>query len=506
MSVSSPAPYSTPMRQSYTAILLIAYRLYKVLARQLFPLLLIVLFGGSSNDKGRYLMYLGLGIAILGGIYSIVAFFKYYFYLKGDKLIVQKGVFKKTLLEIPFDRIQSINFEQNLIHRVFNVVRLNMDTAGSAGNELQLSALDHDLATSISDHILKHRASRQSQTTESEHQADQEDYRTKEIIFNLSIGQLLKVGVTENHLRSGAVIIFFFFWIFDSLKEVGMDVEERMEEWMPTAEALAASLIFMAVMAVLFMMAAFTISLIRTVLRYYDLKMYRQGRDGFVIVSGLLNRREQAAKDEKIQLVQWSQNLLQKWGGIYEMRMKQASSVEVNDSKAIQVVGLDDEDIQETQTYLFEDKVGEIQPEHYKRVDAYYRFKKLYYRSLFFQPLLAGLFYFSYHSLFIVASLWYVLSLVGAQLSYMKKSYGVSDHILQINGGTWGRSTTKLFLHKIQNLTLTQTPFQHRRSLGSIILHTASGSVTIPDIAYTRCLWLKNYLLYRVESSQEGWM
>lgn len=111
------------MRQSYAAILLIAYRLYKVLVRQLFPFILILFFGNKETTSS-FIMYAIIIIAVIGFFYSVVAFFKYYFYLEDDKLVVLKGVFKKTKLEIPFDRIQSINFEQNLIHRMLSLIHI----------------------------------------------------------------------------------------------------------------------------------------------------------------------------------------------------------------------------------------------------------------------------------------------------------------------------------------------------------------------------------------------
>ena len=496
--------FSIPRRQSYAAILLIAYKLYKVLLRQLLPLLLVIIFGGSTK-KGDFLLYFVIGIAVFGGIYSIISFFKYFFYIREDKLIVKKGVFKRSTLEIPFDRIQSINFEQNLIHRLFNVVKLNMDTAGSAGSEMQLNALDHKLATALSQHILKNR-SELAEESLSEDGETRPVAKQKEVIFRLTIPQLLKVGVTANHLRSGGLIIFFFFYIWDNIRELAPELEARMEEAIPSEEVLATSLILIVVLAVLFIVVAFLISLIRTVLTYYDLKMYRQSNDGFVVESGLLNRKEHAAKDEKIQLMTWSQNLLQKWGRIFQMKLNQASSTAVNDKRAIKVAGLTSGDVDKVESYLFKERIRELDTAPKHGVHSYYRFKMMYWRSVFFIPIIAGCYFFDKRTFIIGAVALYIISLVSAHLNYKKKGYALSDNLLLITGGSWGSSATKMLLHKMQSIHLVQTPFQRRRGLASLVLHTASGALKIPDIAYDQCLALKNYFLYRVESSQEGWL
>ena len=494
--------FSQPMRQSYAAIILIAYRLYKILIRNLFPFILVFLFGGSLKEGGS-IIYLISAVAILGAIYSVISFFKYYFYLEDGNLIVQKGVLKRSMLEIPFDRIQSINFEQNVLHRVFNVVKLNMDTAGSSGSELQLNALNHDMASALSNYILSHKTNSSKQ--ESLQEGNVSTSVGKKIIFNLTIPQLLKVGITANHLRSGALIIFFFLWIGENLRDIGLDVEEKMEDYVPVAEAMSNSLIIVSIGLILFMMIAFVISLVRTVLKYYDLNMYRIG-DGFVIESGLLNRKEHAAKDDKIQLLSWSQNLLQKWGKIFELKMKQASSVEVSDKQSIIVAGLDAEDIENTENYLFKQHKTEIDNMTLQPVDKYYRYKKFFYRSLFLWPVIGYFIYNDQYDFAIYTVVFYVILMIGAHLAFTKKRYGLSDSMVVIRGGTWGQEATMLLLHKIQNVMLTQTPFQSRRSLGSLVLFTASGSVQIPDIDYNKCREMQDYLLYKVESSKESWM
>ena len=139
--------------------------------------------------KSPWFIYGIIAVALIAGLFSIIAFFKYFFYIKDNKLIVEKGVFKKSILEIPFDRIQSINTEQNLIHRVFKVVKLNMDTAGSAGNELQLFALDMDLAKQLNAKILKEKKEAQV-VNKAEEEVESAE---RKIIFHLTIPQLLKV-------------------------------------------------------------------------------------------------------------------------------------------------------------------------------------------------------------------------------------------------------------------------------------------------------------------------
>ena len=170
------------------------------------------------------------------------------------------------------------------------------------------------------------------------------------------------------------------------------------------------------------------------------------------------------------------------------------------------MAGLTSGDVDKVESYLFKERIRELDTAPKHGVHSYYRFKMMYWRSVFFIPIIAGCYFFDKQTFIIGAVALYIISLVSAHLNYKKKGYALSDNLLLITGGSWGSSATKMLLHKMQSIHLVQTPFQRRRGLASLVLHTASGALKIPDIAYDQCLALKNYFLYRVESSQEGWL
>ena len=170
------------------------------------------------------------------------------------------------------------------------------------------------------------------------------------------------------------------------------------------------------------------------------------------------------------------------------------------------VAGLDAGDIDNTEAYLFKDYKYELDEMTLLPVDKYYRYKKFFYWTIFLLPLIGFFLYMSKYEFAFYLVLFYLMGMVGSHLAYTKKRFGFSDNLMVIRGGTWGQKATMLLLHKIQNITLMQTPFQSRRSLASLQLYTASGSVRIPDIDFNQCKHLQDYLLYKVESSHESWM
>ena len=492
--------FSQPTRQSYAAILIITYRLYRLLFKQFFYLIILFFVQGTFTKTSSFLKVF-IALAIVGAIYSIVSFFRYYFYVEKDKLIVRKGVFKKSTIEIPFDRIQTINTEQTIIHRIFNVVKLNLDTAGSSADEMQLYALDHKMAAALSQLILSKRNTL-NVVSENDIGPIQDQ---KKVIFKLSIGQLLKVGMTANHLRSGAVIVFFIFWLYDSFRELGSDFMEYIEPYMPMAKQIAQSLVLVLFLILLFALVSFIISLIRTILNYFNLHMYRSGK-GFVIEKGLFNKKEQAAKDSKIQIIRSSQNLLQSLTGIYELNIRQASSSEAKSAKSFNAVGLAKEDIDHANRFIFEDKLDQLENANFQKVDVYYLIRRLSYWSMACVPSAALLFYADQLDFMGYVIMLWIFGLLRSYLSYTKKRFVITKDLLMVKGGIFGTKSTLLLNRKVQNTRLYTTPFQRRRNLASIAIYTASGTVTIPDVKKSLISGIQNYLLYKVEKSGEHWM
>lgn len=109
---------------------------------------------------------------------------------------------------------------------------------------------------------------------------------------------------------------------------MGVDVDEYSEE-IPDWEMGLYTIIFFTIVLMIF---SVIISLVRSVVKNYDLQFLRSSR-GFKIVSGLFTKREVSALDHKIQHISWSDNLLKRWIGFKDLSLNQASSTEINAKK-----------------------------------------------------------------------------------------------------------------------------------------------------------------------------
>lgn len=490
--------FDQPRRQSLTAILMIIIKTYKVVIRQLWPVLVIILLRGGSGGKQMHFA-LGLGaIAVLAMIYSIINFFRKYYYVDNGELVLESGIIGRKRVAIPFERIQTINFEQTLVHRVLSVVRLKADTAGSAKNEFELDAISKEDADLLRQVVMEGKKDKNLSLTDDQQEESIEETEEHETILQLGLGDLIKAGLTENHFRSLGIIFAVFYGLFENLQQAGVDVENYTDQ---ASQYLAGLVVFVS-LGILMLLVSLIVSMGRMVLANYDLHFLRF-KGGFKIEAGLLTQKSVSAMDHKIQTISYSDNMLQKLIGLVDIRLKQAGSEAVQVAKAITIPGCNSQHVKYVTDTLYPDQ--DISNIEIHDVD-----RRLMYRQILFFLLLTIPFFLAGHfhnfNLYYVAALLLIYFPYRAYLLDKKRGYGYNDELLVIKGGAHGSKASITPIYKLQAVELTQTPYQRRKDLATLVLHNAAGKDRIPYIDLATAQYLHNLFLYKVESDNRDWM
>ncbi len=84
---------------------------------------------------------------------SIIRYLFFRYQITNDSILIRDGVIKKTQLDIKFDRVQAINTKQNVLDRVFDLVTVKIDTAGSSKQEGHLPAIKSAQASALKERI-----------------------------------------------------------------------------------------------------------------------------------------------------------------------------------------------------------------------------------------------------------------------------------------------------------------------------------------------------------------
>src|SRR6056300_93935 len=126
----SSSSFSEFRRQSPAGIVinygLLLYKLVKS-----FWVFIPVLFSDNIKNKWEYLLFVTVGLTVLLLVVAIVQFLFFKFKIEGDQFVLNKGVVFKNKIAIPIERIQSVNFKQNIFHQLVGVTQVEIQTAGA---------------------------------------------------------------------------------------------------------------------------------------------------------------------------------------------------------------------------------------------------------------------------------------------------------------------------------------------------------------------------------------
>jgi len=262
-----------PTRQSIAAILVLIVKFVRRIISGFWPIILIYFIRGDTGENEWWqLVFLGIGgLSLIG---SILAYFKYYFHVTDEEIIISKGILKKTNLTIPFDRVQSVDFEQTVIHQVLDVVKVKIDTAGSAGSELDIDALELPIAEKLRSIVIGYQKANQKVEVNDFGEVIEEPAEEEETkILNVNIPELIKVGISQNHLRTAGLIIAFAFAAFNEIEQIFQGFlsdkidELDVEQLGPDPLAVAGTALML---IAFFLFVAFVITLGLTIIRFYE--------------------------------------------------------------------------------------------------------------------------------------------------------------------------------------------------------------------------------------------
>jgi len=337
---------SKPQRQSILGVAVIFFSNL----RKAFNFFLAVVF----VNLGTKFRILSLGLEewayILSAVFLVISYLQYLkftFYIKGDNFVIEKGVFSQEKINVPFARIQTVNTHQNIIQRILGVVGLKIDTAGSIQNEIQIPALSKKHAQQLREYLMerKYELKEESQVQDEEESSQASTDSAigslkidAKPILELSLKDLLLVGLTQNHFRSGLflfAIVNGYVWQFEDF--LLKPFESYLEE---TAESFLAQWIILLPFAVfLFLIISVLASLVGTALTHFQFKFFL-GEDGMRMSSGLISKNTFNVPFGKIQYFKWESNPLRALIGFYTLRIKQAGTEAINDRKLISIPGI----------------------------------------------------------------------------------------------------------------------------------------------------------------------
>jgi len=251
------------------------------------PLIAAFFFGGDRNELWPLI---GVGVLALVAVWR---YFTYRYGLTADALVVRSGLLERSVRVIPFARIHNVALQQSLLHRVFGVAEVRMESAGGQRPEAEMRVLKLSAALAL-EALVRRRGATVEAAAANE----------AALLLSLPVGEIVRLGLVSNRglIVAGAVI--------GGLSQLSPrllpNLVERWSEWLlgwashngaqqPEHYAIAGVTLVLLVVALLRLL-----SILLALLQYYGFRLSESGRR-LTVERGLFARWRTSASRRRIQ-------------------------------------------------------------------------------------------------------------------------------------------------------------------------------------------------------------
>ncbi len=480
--------WSVPQRLSPVALIFILGKIIK----DSWPLVLIVvgrIIINEQNDEKRNTsvgIYFILGITLLIlfiHLNQLINFFLFRIQINGAELVVTGGLLSKSKTIVPINRVQSVHLIENYLHKLTNTCAIKIETAGSDATEIEVKAINKEKALSLQS-LLQNLVIENSQ----------ENIPKEVQIMGIQFADVLKLAISENHIRTFLIILAFAYARLEDVKQlIGFDASDIIDQQVDNASFSISGLLTLLSIG---LFITLWVSFIRVILRYHEMKITTNNK-GFQMEWGFLQTQQKMLNQNKVQLVSWNYNFVRKILGISILRFFMTGE-NINKTKQhIQLPVMD-------QQLLFQliSPYQAIWPSSkMKSNKAHITFA--WRNTIFFVlPIIlvssTGIYFWNpWYILFPL--LLFIYLAISNWVKYLKFKYWFNETTIQIQKGIWGVENILLNFNKIQHVMVKTSPFLRRKKLATVELHTAGETIVIPYISIEQAQYLVDQSLVQVE-------
>ena len=187
-----------------------------------------------------------------------------------------------------------------------------------------------------------------------------------------------------------------------------------------------------------------------------------------------------------------------------KIKLFQASSVEQSTARAITIPGCTQEVQQKISGEIYKDLGFPI--EYKLEVDKRLFLRRFILFSLGPSLLLIFLNRSSLTHGLILGGLWLVISTLWNQKYHRSFSFSLFEKGMKSQRGFLNKNGFCLYWKNVQSIVFAQSPYQKRKELCDIIIHTAAGNVRIPYIKMVQAGAFRDLMARKVSQSREAWM
>jgi len=499
---------AVPQRQSPLAIVFLGLRLLRSLG--LTQLVILALFIVRGPFGGPLVLVPSAAILVLGAV-SALAWWRYTFQVVDGELVVHKGVFRMDRLTVPIERIQSIAIDQALLHRVTGLVKVVIDTAGSAAAEFTIDAISRPVAESLQRATVTevHAAANTPgplvpgaalpppliAAGDGAHDGGDEGAGVSagdRVVFTHGAGRLFITAITAWPL-AGLLVLGPLFALGDDAIDQVLDRVPMLDD--SRLDGGSFRWWFVPVGIVLFMLLSVILNIARVFLQDWNLTLHASSTS-LRRTSGLLSRTSKATSVARVQVVSSRQNPLQRRAGVHQVELSNVGEGDLS------LPGCDAAQFAMVSELGGSTPIGRISPA--RRIHPVQVWLRTRNAAIQAAVLAIGLYF--------AVGWWSILAFAFVPFVWLMQRRDVANFRWALGGElTTSRrvidsETSQALLRKANSVRITQTIFERRRGLGRVHLVTAAGTVSVGMLPIAEACAVRDTVLVATETDSRPWM
>lgn len=442
------------------------------------PLIALLVFGrrSSDGDGSEWWPLIGVGVLVL---LSLWRYFTYRYGVLDDRLVIRSGLLERSLRVIPFARIHNVALKQSVLHRVFGVAEVRLESAGGNKPEAEMRVLKLADALAL-ESLVRQRAHSGTATT----QAAAPDATT---LLQLPLAEVLRLGVVSNR---GMIVVgagLAGLWQFGG-DQFGRSVAQQVRGWLRELFGYAGShgygpldyaLTGAGVILLAFVLLRL-LSMLLALLQHYGFTLTEHGRR-LTVERGLLARWRTAASRRRIQAWTLHEGLLHRWLRRRSLLVDTAAAEQEGQPRALhEIAPIATPDACDELIEHLLPRGGWSQLQ-WQALDRRHWWR-LWLPDVPGALLACAVLSWHFGGWGLIALVWLPWSAFKAQRRIARAGYAVSEHLIAVREGWVTRYWRFAELDKLQALELTFTPLDRRCGTATLWLDTTGAGISSPPL------------------------
>jgi len=421
---------------------------------------------GGLEGLAFFAVIVVVGIALSVG-WQVAYYRRFEYQLTEDTFDIDSGVLSRRAREIPYGRIQNVDIRQNVIQRVLGIAEVRLETAGGGETEAQLRYVNRDDAEYVQEEVSRRKRGGAVDAETDEGPVAQPETQ----LFELTSRELVILGVVSMDLRLLSILAI-------PLSFVGPSVFADFAPESVTVVLIVAGLLALVVASAVF-------SGLISMARYYGFVLLDRAEE-FRYERGLFQRFSGSIPKDKVQTITLTENAIARRLGYASLSIETAGYAGGNQgggSSSQSAIPIAERERVVSLAHRIENFEGLEFERPPKRARERYAARYTLVVA-FFLAVAYGIVRFTELSF-----PWYALAAglllvpVAAHLKWVNRGYRLEDDHVITRNGFWSRRITIVPSYRIQTVVTSETIFQRRRNLATLVVDTAGAYSLLGDDA-----------------------